>query len=102
MLGRRQFVAFGVISSAFLLGCNSIPSFKHWSEPLVGSKISDLKNVIDNKGSYASRHGWKEKTYTLENGNWVYVFPVDDRCIVGTEVNDEGVIVNYWTEGSCR
>ena len=91
-----------IISLAIILmlsACNRIPTFEHWSKGLIGIKIEVLKETINRKGSYASQIGWKERTYTLENGNWVYVFPVFEDCLVHAEVNPEGIVINFWTEG---
>ena len=63
------------------------------------------------EGSYASRTGWKETTYPLDNGNWVYVTPAGvfgkafggGDCFIHYEVNPQGIIVNARTEGKgCR
>ena len=82
-----------------LPACNRIPTFEHWSKGLIGTRIEVLKEAINKKGSYASRAGWKEQAYPLENGNWVYVFPDSEDCIVHAEVNPEGIIIGFKTEG---
>jgi len=52
--------------------------------------------------SYASRIGWKEKTYQLDNGNWVYVEPDSKNCFIHWEVNPLGIFVGYKLEGNCH
>ena len=59
---------------------------------------------MSREGSYASRIGWKETTYPLDNGNWVYVEPAGvggKDCLIHWEVNPQGIIVGARTEG-CR
>ena len=90
---------FGLVTIFVLLACNRIPTFEHWSKGLIGIRIEVLKEVVNREGSYASQIGWKERTYTLENGNWVYVFPDSKDCIVHAEVNPEGIIIGFKTEG---
>lgn len=48
---------------------------------------------------HASKIGWQEKTYTLDNGNWVYITPDRPDCFMHWEVNPEGIIIDYKTEG---
>jgi len=76
-----------------------IPTFKEWSSHLIGMNINVLREINARNNSYVSRSGWEEKTYTLDNGNWVYVFPDSKDCIVHAEVNQEGIIVGFKTEG---
>ena len=96
---RKRFLAIGITVIIVLSACNRIPTFKQWSRGLIGTKIEVLKKAIDSKGSYASQIGWQERSDTLDNGNWVYIFPVFKDCIVHAEVNPEGIIINFWTEG---
>ena len=96
----RKFLLFGLSSILISLsGCNRIPTFEHWSKGLIGTRIEVLKEAAEREGSYASQIGWKDKSHALENGNWVYVFPVAPDCIVHAEVDHAGVIVGFRTDG---
>jgi hypothetical protein len=53
--------------------------------------------------SYASRIGWKTRTYELPNGNWVHVAPDRKDCEVHFEVDKAGIVVAYQLVGEgCR
>jgi len=81
-----------------LTACPSIPSFYDWVKPIVGQPISLLEKP-GNKGNYKDAIGWQDRRYNLRNGNWVYVEPIRDGCLVHFEVNPQGIIVGYQTEG---
>ena len=82
-----------------LVGCVSVPSPSHWAESGIGTHI-DVLRALDAKAmadprTYIHKIHWKETTYPLEDGNWVYVTPVGKGCFVHFEVNPEGIIVGY-------
>lgn len=82
-----------------LAGCVSVPSPSHWAESGIGTHIEvlialDAKAMADPR-NYIHKIHWKETTYPLENGNWVYVTPAGKGCFVHFEVNPEGIIVGY-------
>lgn len=82
-------------------GCVSqIRPFKQYADEWVGEPITRLAAAKNRSGSYASRSGWQDNNYKLDNGNWVYVSPEKEDCIVHWEVNPSGVIVGYRTEGN--
>jgi hypothetical protein len=76
---------------------------REFTKAWIGQPIDGVRQRIAREGSYASRIGWKETTYPLKNGNWVYVEPdgVARDCFIHWEVNPQGVIVGARTEG-CR
>jgi hypothetical protein len=81
-------------------GCLSqIASFEAYTKNWIGRPMSDLKKLVAMPESYASRIGWQEKTYRLDNGNLVYVEPDRPDCFIHWEVNPEGIIIGYKTEG---
>lgn len=82
-------------------GCMSqITAFSEYANSAIGSPIDTLIEAKQRPGSFASRAGWKDKRYKLENGNWVYVSPEREGCIVHWEINSQGIIVGYSVEGS--
>jgi hypothetical protein len=92
-----------VIVILVINGCISqIVSIDDYTKNWVGRPIEDLKKIISRPGSYASRIDWKEKTYSLDNGNWVYVEPDSKNCFILWEVNPKGIIVSYTLEGNCH
>lgn len=81
-------------------GCLSqIASFEEGVKGTIGRPLSELKATLARPESYPSRIGWQEKTYKLDNGNLVYVEPVRPDCFIHWEVNPEGIIIGYKTEG---
>jgi len=80
-------------------GC-SIPTLNQYIEENMGSPISEKIQRMSRPNSYATSIGWKEKTYKLSNGNWVYVEPDRPGCFIHWEVNPKGIIVGYKLEGS--
>ncbi|MEQ6342581.1 MAG: hypothetical protein M3A44_13290 [Gammaproteobacteria bacterium] len=89
------------ILSITLFGCMSqIRPFTEYVNGVVGQPINSYIEAGARPGSYASRIGWKDRRYKLENGNWVYVAPEREGCIIHWEVNPQGIIVGYRTEGN--
>jgi hypothetical protein len=94
---------FSVIVVAIVLaGCISqIVPFDEYVKGWVGGNIEEMRTTMSRPNSYASRIGWKETTYKLPNGNWVFVEP-EPRCLIHWEVNQQGIIVGFKTVGgSC-
>jgi hypothetical protein len=50
--------------------------------------------------SYASKIGWKETTYPLANGYYVFVEPLSKECSVHWDINPRDKIVGYRAIGS--
>lgn len=89
-----------LVLMVFLAGCVAIPPVPYWAESGVGQPIDTIKKLQARPDSYASRIGWKETTYQLENGNWVLVDPIRADCFVHWEVNRQAIIVGFKTEGN--
>ncbi len=84
-----------------LNGCMSqIGSPEEYGNVWVGRPIEELKAIGSRPSSYRARTGWKEVTYQLDTGNWVYVTPLSKRCLMHWEVNPKGIIVGYRIEGT--
>jgi len=82
-----------------LNGCLSqIVSLDEHTKGWIGRNISEMKDIMLRPGSYATSINWKENTYKLPNGNMVFVEP-EPRCLIHWEVNPQGIIVGYKTEG---
>ena len=93
---------FSICLMLFSVGClSNIVSIDEHTKYWVGHHIEEKKAVVNDSHSYASRSGWKERTYQLGNGNWVYVQPDSPNCIIHWEVNPQGIIVGYKLEGKC-
>lgn len=81
----------------------SIPPLDAWAQQSVGRPIGELRELDRSSGSYASRIGWKEKTYPLDDGRWVYVHPDRPGCEIHFEVGSDGNVVGYRAVGDgCR
>jgi hypothetical protein len=88
-------------------GCMSqIVSLRQYTKNWIGHPINELKKTVarpDINDAYKQAIGWKETTYKLDNGNWVYVEVDSKNCFIHWEVNPEGIIVGSHTEGKgCR
>lgn len=93
-------IAITVLSIICLNGC-SIPPVGKYAQSWIGHSIEEKKKGVTGPGSYAARIGWKETTYQLDNGNWVYVEADNKNCFIHWEVNPQGIIVGYKLEGKC-
>jgi len=83
----------------FLNGCASqIAVDEHGSE-WTARPVSELKQEMNSPDSYASKIGWKETTYSLANGNYVYVEPIEENCFMHWEINSGGIIIGYQAKG---
>ncbi len=81
---------------------SQIVSIEDYTKNWIGRPVEENRRLGARPESYASRIGWKEKTYNLENGNWVYVEPDSPGCFIHWEVNPQGIIVGYKLEGNCH
>jgi hypothetical protein len=87
---------FIAIFALLLAGCATTEDYvATW----VGEPITDFIEAMHRPDTYASKTGWKEQRYTLRNGNWVYVSPYGDGCLIDWEVDKRGVIVGYRMDG---
>jgi len=87
----------------FAVSCLSqIVSIEDYTKNWIGKPIERKKKSTLRPESYASRIGWKEKTYQLDNGNWVYVEPDSKNCFIHWEVNPQEIIFAYKLEGNCH
>ena len=80
---------------------SQIASIGDYTKNWMGKTLEEKRKPTLRPESYASRIGWKEKTYRLDNGNWVYVEPDSPGCFIHWEVNPQGIIVGYKLEGKC-
>ena len=65
----------------------------------IGQPIEETRKTMARENSYASSIGWKETTYPLDDGNWVFVEPATPDCLIHWEVNPQGIIVGAHAEG---
>ncbi len=96
------------VSAALMLcGCPSLPTLGSDIRHGIGLPIALIKE-LDSKPNlftddYKAEIGWKETTYKLDNGNWVWVDVAKRNCFIHWEVNPQGIIVGAHTEGNgCR
>ena len=90
-----------------LCGCASqIVSLREYTKNWIGHPIDELKEAVSRPNiwdAYKAKIGWKETTYHLENGNWVWVEVDSKNCFIHWEVNPQGIVVGAHTEGNgCR
>ena len=75
-------------------------SLEDLSREWIARPLSELKQEMKSPDSYASKIRWKETTYPLANGNFVYIEPVSADCSVHWEVNQGGIIIGYQAKGN--
>ena len=97
MLFNAVYVLLFIVS---LNGCASQIDVDEHSREWIARPLSELKQEINRPDSYASKKGWKETTYSLANGNYVYVEPIGDDCFMDWEINSGGVIIGYQVKGN--
>jgi hypothetical protein len=92
------------LASFLLAACGSqIPGLREWADQCIGRPVAEQEGLDAEPQSYASRIGWKTKTYALPNGNWVYVSPDRKDCEVHFEVDKAGIMTGYQLVGKgCR
>jgi hypothetical protein len=78
-----------------LCGCASQIPRENLSRNWTARPLSELKQEMKSPDSYASKIGWKETTYPLANGNFVYIEPVSADCSIHWEINKSGLIIGY-------
>jgi len=87
----------------FINGCISqIVSFDDYRKNWIGHPVESLKkadSLPSASDSYANEIGWKETTYDLKNGNWVYVELARKDCFIHWEVNPNGIILGSTFKG---
>ncbi len=83
-----------------LYGCASQLSLENLSRDWIARPLSELKQEMKSPDSYASKIGWKDTTYPLPNGNFVYIQPVSADCFVHWEVNQSSIIIGYQAKGN--
>lgn len=84
----------------FLFGCTSHLYIEERRNEWITRPLSELKQAMDSPDSYASKIKWKETTYPLANGDYVYVEPVSRDCSLHWEVTPRGTIIGCRAEGS--
>jgi hypothetical protein len=83
-------------------GCVSqIVSLKEQRKAWLGHRIEEVKEAVARTRTAGGYEGlsWEEKTYSLDNGNSVYVELIGRDCFMHWEVNPQGIIVGSRTEG---
>jgi len=93
-------VAWLLLYIILLCGCATQRSLEDLSRNWIDRPLSELKQEMKSPDSYASKIGWKETTYPLANGNFVYVEPVSADCSVHWEINQTGIIIGYRAKGN--
>ena len=90
-----------------LYGCPSVPTLRSYIRNGIGHPIDKFKEAASRPNlladAYKAKIGWKETTYHLDNGNWVWVEVDRKDCFIHWEVNPQGIVVGAHTEGDgCR
>ena len=102
---RPLYLLVGMV--VILSGCVSqVSSLRSYMKNAIGLSIDELKKAASRPNAYdwyKAQIGWKETTYNLPNGNWVWVEVDRKDCFIHWGVNPQGIIVGARTEGKgCR
>jgi hypothetical protein len=89
-----------VLYMSLISGCGSHISLEDLTRTWIGRPLSELKQEMKSPDSYSSKIGWKETTYPLANGDFVYVEPVSADCSVHWEISQSGTIIGYQAKGN--
>lgn len=82
-----------------LNACATQATIDEHAREWIDRPVKELKQEMKRPDSYASEIGWKETTYTLANGNYVYVEPFRNDCAIHWEINSNGLIIGYQAKG---
>ena len=95
-------IIVAIMTSGLLGGCSAshLPPFKDYTAQLIGTPLVDLQLADAQPGSYVSKSDAETRTYPLENGDSVYVSPLRKDCIVYWQVDPQGMIIGYRSEGA--
>ncbi len=100
----RPIMLFNLLCLVFLMvflnGCASQFDADLYGSEWIARPLSELKQDMSRPDSYASKSKWKESTYLLADGNYVYVEPVGDDCLMDWEINSGGIIIGYRAKGN--
>lgn len=89
-----------LLPALVLNGCaSSGMSIEEQTKEWIARPLSELKQEMSKPDSYASRSGWKETSYPLSNGNYVFIEPIREGCSINWEINSSGIIIGYNTSG---
>ncbi|MEN6439842.1 MAG: hypothetical protein ABFD97_14800 [Syntrophobacter sp.] len=94
MAGILKFISIVVL----MTGCAGFQSLEDFTRAEMGRPISEIAAMDRQPTSYASSISWKEITYQLENGDFVFIHPYGPRNFIHWEVNPQGIIVGYAIE----
>jgi len=83
-----------------LCGCATPVYVEQHSNEWISRPLSELKEAMNRPDSYASKIGWRETTYPLSNGYYVFIEPLGQECSVRWKINPRDIIVDYSTTGS--
>jgi hypothetical protein len=95
-----------VLNAAWLLlciillgGCASQMSYEDLGSQWIARPLAELKQKMEDPGSYASKIEWKETTYPLRDGDYVFVEPIGADCSIHWKINQKDIIIGYQPKG---
>jgi len=90
-----------MIAAAFVVGgCASrMGALENHINEWMSRPVAELKEQMKRPDSYASKVGWKEQSWPLNNGSSVYVEPFSAQCLIRWKVSPGGSIIGYETVG---
>jgi hypothetical protein len=104
MKSNRVCIVFALF---IFMGCSEL-TIEEYVDSGKGLSIEVLREIYSRPNSYnayQTKIGWKETTYTLDNGNWVYVELIREArkdYYIHWEVNKSGIIIGSSIEETAR
>jgi len=89
-----------LLLTVMVCGCATPMYVDNYSDQWISRPLAELKQAMNRPDSYASRTGWQETTYSLNNGYYVFVEPLSKECSIHWDVNPRDLIVGYRAVGS--
>ena len=84
----------------FFCGCATPLYVEDYTNQWISRPLSELQQAMNRPDSYASKIGWKETTYPMAIGYYVFVEPLSEKCSVHWNINPRDKIVGYQAVGS--
>ena len=86
--------------SVIAYGCATPKYVDNHAAEWISRPLAELKQAMNRPDSYASKIGWQETTYSLNNGYYVFVEPLGKECSLHWDINPRDMIVSYRAVGS--
>ncbi len=96
----RFSLIFSLMCLLFAVACaSSQKSIEARGNEWIARTLPELKQAMASPASYASKIRWKESTYPLVTGDFVFIEPIEANCSIHWKVRPSGLIFDYQAVG---